>query len=665
MSEVHDVVDAVWKAESARVIAVLTRIVRDVGTAEECAQDALVAALRQWPHEGVPDNPAAWITTAAKRRALDRIRRDQRLEREHERIARDLEHAPEPLEPPGDPDTDPGDVLRLLLLTCHPALSVGERVALTLRLVTGLTDNEIGRALLTPEHEITRRVAAAKRTLAEHGAALEPPGPQEAAERLPAVLDVVSLVFNEGYTATAGPGLMRPRLCEEALRTGRMLAELVPDRAEAHALVALMELQRSRTAARTGPSGELLRLHEQDRRRWDAAAIRRGFTAMLRARDAGGPPGPYMLQAAIAVCHAQAPDAEATDWARIAALYDRLADLAPTPVVLLNRAVAVGRAHGPERGLELVDAVAAEPALRDYHLLPSVRGDLLVRSGRPAEARVEFERAAALTGNRAERDFLLGLAAGLPSAPAGPLLGDAVRAFLTRGDLGEQAARSYGRTLDRLCRSLGAGLPVSELTAERVAGVFATAWGGSAARTWNRHRSAVRTFAARTGLDGIDAALERRPEPAFAPPEVDPGAVRALWEGPDVPVRERTLWCLLAESGVPARTALALNVEDLDLDDRSAPVGAARVVWRSGTARLLPELLGGRTRGPVFLSDRRPGPARTPGERDLCPQTGRRRLSYERAERLFALASRAVDPGGRGWTLGRLSGISRAGRPAG
>ncbi|MDT0327271.1 DUF6596 domain-containing protein [Nocardiopsis lambiniae] len=663
MNEVHDVVDAVWKAESARIVAALTRVVRDLGTAEECAQDALVDALRQWPHEGVPDNPAAWITTAAKRRALDRIRREQRLEREHERIAHDLERAAP--EEAGGPGGEPEDVLRLLFLTCHPELSVGERVALTLRLVTGLTDNEIGRALLTPERDIARRIASAKRTLAERGAALEPPGPEEVADRLPAVLDVISLVFNEGHTATAGPGLMRPRLCAEALRTGRMLAALVPDRAEAHALVALMELQRSRSAARIGPSGEPLRLHEQDRSRWDREGVRRGFAAMLRARDAGGPPGPYTLQAAIAVCHARAPDAEATDWGRIALLYDRLADLTPTPVVLLNRAVAVGFAHGPERGLESVEAVAAEPALRDYHLLPSVRGDLLARSGRPAEARVEFERAAALTDNSAEHAFLLRRAADLSAAPTGPLLGETVRAFLARDDLGEQAARSYGRTLHRLCRSLGEGLPLTDLTAERVAGVFAAAWGGAAARTWNRHRSAVRSFAARMDLAGIDAALERRAEPATAPAEIDPGAVRALCEGEGASVRERVLWCLLSESGVPARTALALNVEELDLDDRSAVVEGALVTWRSGTARLLPDLVGDRTRGPLFLSDRRPGPARTPGAEDLCPDTGRRRLSYERAERLFALASRAVDPHGRGGTLGLLSGISRAGRRGG
>jgi len=653
VTDAHRTVDAVWKLESARIIAGLTRMVHDVGAAEELAQDALVAALEQWPGTGVPDNPGAWLMAIAKRRAVDRIRRSRSLERKHEQIAHDMGRGPgdDPVGGPGD------DVLRLLFVTCHPALSGEERVALTLRLVAGLTTEEIARAFLTGEARISQRVAAAKRTLAEQGVGFDLPEGADLAERLSSVLGVVYLVFNEGYAATSGEGLMRPGLCLEALRLGRTLAELVPDEAEAHGLVALMELQQSRAGARTGPSGELLRLDEQNRGRWDQLLIRRGFAAMLRARDAGGPPGPYMLQAAIAVCHARAATAEATDWGRIATLYDLLVDRLPTPVVRLNRAVAVGRAHGPAEGLALVDALADDPALRDYHLLPGVRGDLLVRLGRHAEAGREFRRAAALTGNAVERAFLLRRAEGVadPRA-AGPTLGGAARDFLGRGELDAATVRSYGQTLRRLCRSLGEDLPLADLDAGGVARVFAAAWGEGAPRTWNRHRSAVRSFGAWAGLDDPAAGLERRAEARTGSPPVDPAHLARLWEDEGRALRERVLWLLVHESGAGPGAVLALNVEDLDLEDRRARSGGSRVRWRSGTARLLPLLVAGRERGPLFLADRRPGPARRPAEADLCPETGRGRLSYPRAEYLFKQATRALDPAGEGYTLRRLRG---------
>ncbi|MFE0647107.1 sigma-70 family RNA polymerase sigma factor [Streptomyces sp. NPDC059534] len=643
---VHRTIDAVWKLESARIIAGLTRLVRDVGLAEELAQDALVAALEQWPVSGVPDNPGAWLTTTARRRAVDHIRRSQRLTRKQEELAHELDRQPEP---------EQDDVLRLMLVSCHPVLSTDARAALTLRLLGGLTTEEIARAFLVTGTEVTQRVAAAKRTLAEAGVAFELPEGPELAGRLASVLEVVYLIFNEGYSATSGDDLMRPGLCLEALRLGRLLAELAPREAEVHGLVALMEIQASRSAARTGPSGEPVPLHEQNRGRWDPLLIRRGFTAMLRAREVGGTPGVYVLQAAIAVCHAQARTAEDTDWARIASLYETLARLLPTPIVQLNRAVALGMAYGPQAGLDVADGLLADPALRDYHLLPSVRGDLLARLGRSAEARRELLRAAALTRNAAERDFLHRRAdAFTESGPSGPTLGEAARAFLARGDLDAATVHSYGQTLRRLCLALGEGQPLASLTAGQVAGVFTTAWGGAAARTWNRHRSAVRSFGAWASLDGLGAELERRPETGSPAGALSPAQLDALWNSPELPLRERTLWRLLHESAAGVKAVLSLNVEDLDLDDRRGRAGDTWVDWRSGTARLLPGLLAGRTRGPVFLSERRPGPARTPSREDLCPETGRRRLSYARAEFLFKEATRALDPEANGFTLRRL-----------
>ncbi|MGW2399401.1 DUF6596 domain-containing protein [Kitasatospora sp. NPDC001664] len=670
MLDTRRTIDAVWKLESAKIIAGLVRTVRDVGLAEELAQDALVAALEQWPRTGVPDNPGAWLTTIARRRAVDHIRRSQLHERHQGRLAHELTQEqlqarhqdPTPGEGGGgggddESGDDPEDMLRLMLVSCHPVLPAAQRAALTLRLLGGLTPAEIARAFLSTTPEITRRIAAAKRTLAEQRVSFELPEGEELAGRLASVLEVVYLIFNEGYSATSGDDLMRPGLCQEALRLGRLLAVLAPREAEVHGLVALMEIQASRSAARTGPSGEPVLLHEQNRGRWDQLLIRRGFTAMLRAREVGGSaPGPYVLQAAIAVCHAQAPTAEATDWTQIAALYGALARLLPTPVVRLNRAVAVGMARGPQAGLDLADELTAEPALRDYHLLPSVRGDLLARLHRPAEARLEFRRAAELTRNAAERAFLLARADALtePGADpgtdpaAGPALGPATRAFLARPELDASTVRSYGQTVRRLCLALGEGRPLDGLTADQVAGVFAAAWGSAAGRTWNRHRAAVRSFALWAGLPGLAqelaAALERRPEPGRRAAEaVGPTRLDALCALPGPTVREHVLWRLLSESGAGVKAVLALNVEDLDLEDRRARNG---IGWRSGTARLLPELLAGRTRGPLFLTDRRPGPARLPTA-DLCPDTGRARLSYERAEYLFKRAS-------GGLTLSRL-----------
>jgi RNA polymerase sigma factor (sigma-70 family) len=676
VTDVHRTVDAVWKLESARIIAALTRLVRDVGTAEELAQDALVAALEQWPASGVPDNPGAWLMTTAKRRAVDHIRRARLLERKQEEIAHELERSPasgsEP-DPGVEGEADRQDVLRLLFVTCHPVLSPAERAALTLRLVAGLSTGEIARAFLTREQRIARRVADAKRTLAAHGVAFDLPDGADLAERLTSVLGVVYLVFNEGYSATTGDDLMRPSLCLEALRLGRSLAVQLPDQAEVHGLVALMELQQSRAAARTGPSGELLQLHEQNRGRWDLLLVRRGFAAMLRARDIGGPPGPYVLQAAIAVCHAQARTAEDTDWDRIATLYDLLVERLPTPVVRLNRAVAVARARGPQEGLDLTDELVADPALRDYHLLPGVRGDLLLRLGRLPEAAREFERAAALTGNTAERAFLLRRAdeATAGEAVPGATLAGAAQEFLEHDGLGAATARSYGQTLRRLCRALGERLPLEELDAAAVARVFAATWPTAAARTWNRHRAAVRSFGAWAGLDDLAAQLERRAEPTVPRRSPAPDHWEPLWSAEEPALRERTLWRLLHESGAPVTTVLALDVQDLDLDDRRALARGTWVTWRSGTARLLPHLVGGRERGPLFLADRRPGPGRRPAEADLCPSTGRSRLSYPRAEYLFKQATRSLDPSGRGYTLSRLrprrgmGRVSPAVRPAG
>ncbi|MFG3440702.1 sigma-70 family RNA polymerase sigma factor [Nonomuraea sp. NPDC047897] len=634
--DAHGAVDAIWKLESARIIAGLTRMVRDVGLAEELAQDALVAALEQWPAQGVPDSPGAWLMTAAKRRAIDHIRRDERMARRHEEIARTPEGQ--------DPEPD-DDVLRLMFISCHPVLPAEERVALTLRLLGGLGAQEIARAFLVPEQTVSQRIARAKRTLAEERVPFElPPGPQLAG-RLTSVLDVIYLIFNEGYSATSGDDLMRPALALEALRLGRLLAELAPREAEVHGLVALMEIQASRAAARTGPSGEPIQLHEQNRGLWDRLLITRGFAAMLRARQAGGPLGPYVLQAAIAVCHAQATTAEDTNWAQIATLYEKLERLTPSPVVRLNRAVAVGMAHGPQAGLDLVETVAAERALKDYHLLSVVRGDLLTRLGRHGEAAKDFERAAALTRNAAERAFLLGrAAAGAARARpgrAGITLGEAAEGFLAREDLEAETVRSYGQTLRRLRLDLGPGTPLADVTVGKVAGVFAVAWGTAAPRTWNRHRAAVRSFSAWAAIEDLSAGLDRKPENRERRPAVHGPDLEALWRHPSL--RERTLWRLLHESGASARAALSLDVEDLDLTARRGRVttrtGPVWISWGYGTAALLPELLAGRTRGPVFLADRRPAPARLPKPADLCPDTGRGRLSYERAEYLFKKAA--------------------------
>jgi RNA polymerase sigma-70 factor (ECF subfamily) len=413
-SDSHRAIDAVWRIESARLIAGLARIVRDVGLAEELAQDALVIALEKWPESGVPDNPGAWLMATAKNRALDRLRRGKVVERKHEELGRELEarQAMAVADFEAAVDDDIGDdLLRLIFTACHPVLSMEARVALTLRLLGGLTTEEIARAFLVPDATIAQRIVRAKRTLAETRVPFEVPRGEELAARLASVLGVIYLIFNEGYAATAGDDWMRPGLCEDALRLGRILAELAPDEPEVHGLVALMEIQASRARARVGPSGEPVLLLDQDRTRWDHLLVHRGLTALARAEALGGTLGPYALQAAIAACHARARTAAETDWLRIAALYDALAQLTPSPIVDLNRAVAVGMAFGPAAGLELVDALVSEPSLRAYHLLPAVRGDLLAKLGRLAEARTEFERAAALTRNARERELLLGRAA--------------------------------------------------------------------------------------------------------------------------------------------------------------------------------------------------------------------------------------------------------------
>jgi RNA polymerase sigma factor (sigma-70 family) len=407
-------IDAVWRIESARLIAGLTRMVRDVGLAEDLAQDALVAALEQWPESGVPDNPGAWLMTTAKRRAIDRSRHGRMVERKHEEIAHDL--VAREADPSRDWDAaldDPvgDDLLRLMFTCCHPVLSTEARVALTLRLLGGLSTPEIARAFLVPEPTIAQRIVRAKRTLAAARVPFAAPRGAELAARVASVLEVIYLVFNEGYSATAGDDWVRPALCEDALRLGRMLAELAPEEPEAHGLVALMEIQASRLKARVGPRGEPILLLEQDRGRWDHLLIQRGLTALERAERLGGSLGPFSLQAAIAACHARARTAEETDWTRITALYDALAQLTPSPIVELNRAVAFGMAFGPRAGLEIVDRLISEPALKAYHLLPSVRGDLLRKLGRTDEARAEFERAAALTDNTRERALLLARAA--------------------------------------------------------------------------------------------------------------------------------------------------------------------------------------------------------------------------------------------------------------
>lgn len=413
-SDVHRAIEAVWRIESARLIAGLTRFARDVGLAEELAQEALLAALEQWPETGVPDRPGAWLMSVAKRRAIDAWRREIRIAPKHAEIGRELDarqaHTVDDLDTAID-DPVGDDLLGLIFMTCHPVLSTDSRVALTLRLVGGLTTPEIARAFLVPEATLAQRIVRAKRTLTEARVPFEVPPRSELPARLASVLEVIYLIFNEGYAATAGEEWMRPELCEDALRLGRILAELAPGEPEVHGLVALMEIQASRMRARSGPAGEPVRLLEQDRARWDLVLVHRGFSALMRAERLGAALGPYALQAAIAACHARARTAEETDWPRIAALYDALTQLTPSPVVELNHAVAVAMAFGPAAGLELIDGLTAEPALKVYHLLPAVRGDLLQKLGRLAEARVEFERAASLTENRRERTLLRSRAA--------------------------------------------------------------------------------------------------------------------------------------------------------------------------------------------------------------------------------------------------------------
>ena len=413
-SDTHRAIEAVFRIESARLIAGLARFVHDLGVAEELAQDALVAALQQWPESGVPDNPGAWLMTSAKNRAIDLQRRSKRLERKHQELGHQVEAQQEAAVPDLEEAIDENvgdDLLRLVLISCHPVLSTEARVALTLRLLGGLTTEEIARAFLVPEPTVAQRIVRAKRTLAEKRVPFEVPRGPELAVRLSSVLEVLYLVFNEGYSATAGDDWMRPELCEDALRLGRILAELVPQEPEVHGLVALMEIQASRMGVRTGPAGEPILLLDQNRALWDRLLIRRGLAALERAEALGGEPGPYALQAAIAACHARARTPAETDWARIAALYGELARVVPSPVVELNRAVAIAMAEGPAAGLELVDALTSEPSLERYHLLPSVRGDLLAKLDRFDEARAEFERAASLARNRRERTLLLERAA--------------------------------------------------------------------------------------------------------------------------------------------------------------------------------------------------------------------------------------------------------------
>jgi RNA polymerase sigma-70 factor (ECF subfamily) len=411
-TETHRAIDAVWRIESARLIAGLARLVRDVGLAEELAQDALVAALERWPESGVPDNPGAWLMATAKHRAIDQIRRNERLERKIEVLGHELAVDGEGVDAEFDAAVEDisDDLLRLVFTACHPVLSTEARVALTLRLLGGLTTKEIARAYLVSESTVAQRIVRAKKTLADANVAFEVPQGAELADRLSSVLEVLYLIFNEGYSATAGDDWMRPALCEDALRLGRILAELAPKEPEVHGLTALMEIQASRARARIGPSGEPVLLLDQDRGRWDHVLIRRGLRALRLAEELGGKLGPYALQAAIAACHARAHTAEETDWKRIATLYDALVQLSPSPVVELNRAVAFSMAFGPGEGLAMVDKLLAEPALKSYHLLPSVRGDFLVRLGRTDEARTEFERAASMTGNERERALLLGRA---------------------------------------------------------------------------------------------------------------------------------------------------------------------------------------------------------------------------------------------------------------
>jgi len=407
--DIHGSIDAVWRIESPKLIASLTRIVRDIGLAEDLAQDALVAALEQWPKSGVPENPGAWLMATAKHRAIDHFRRNTLLDRKHEELGREV--AEQEMKVPdlnaALDDNVGDDLLRLVFIACHPVLSTEAQVALTLRLLGGLTTDEIARAFLVPEPTMAQRIVRAKRTLSEKQVPFEVPRGPELAARLSSVLAVIYLIFNEGYAATAGDDWLRPALCEDALRLGRVLAELAPKEPEVHGLVALMELQASRAKARVGPSGEPILLKDQDRAQWDQLLIRRGLAALDRAKQLGIAAGPYVLQAELAACHAKARTPEETDWARIVRLYDALAQLSPSPVIELNRAVAVSMAFGPAAGLELVNALTSDPSLQKYHLLPSVRGDLLTKLRRFDEARLEFERAASLTRNVRERELLL------------------------------------------------------------------------------------------------------------------------------------------------------------------------------------------------------------------------------------------------------------------
>lgn len=407
--DIHGSIDAVWRIESPKLIASLTRIVRDIGLAEDLAQDALVAALEQWPKSGVPENPGAWLMATAKHRAIDHFRRNTLLDRKHEELGREV--AEQEMKVPdlnaALDDNVGDDLLRLVFIACHPVLSTEAQVALTLRLLGGLTTDEIARAFLVPEPTMAQRIVRAKRTLSEKQVPFEVPRGPELAARLSSVLAVIYLIFNEGYAATAGDDWLRPALCDDALRLGRVLAELAPKEPEVHGLVALMELQASRAKARVGPSGEPILLKDQDRAQWDQLLIRRGLGALDRAKQLGIAAGPYVVQAELAACHAKARTPEETDWARIVRLYDALAQLSPSPVIELNRAVAVSMAFGPAAGLELVNALTSDPSLEKYHLLPSVRGDLLTKLRRFDEARLEFERAASLTRNVRERELLL------------------------------------------------------------------------------------------------------------------------------------------------------------------------------------------------------------------------------------------------------------------
>ena len=419
MADTHGTIDAIWRIESPRLIAGLARLVGDVGVAEDLAQDALVAALERWPGSGIPDNPGAWLMATAKHRAFDQFRRYKMLERKHIELGRELEEQQERAVPDLDAALDDpvgDDLLRLIFTSCHPVLSPEARVALTLRLLGGLTTEEIARGFLVPVATLAQRIVRAKRTLSEARVPFEVPRGAELTERLAAVLGVIYLIFNEGYSATAGEDWVRPALCEDALRLGRVLAELMPSESEVHGLVSLMEIQASRLRSRVGPAGEPVLLLEQDRSRWDRLLITRGLAALERAQRLGGSLGPFALQAAIAAIHARAATAADTDWAGMAALYDALAQVAPSPVVELNRAVAVGMAFGPAAGLEIVDQLESEPSLKNYHLLPAVRADFLLRLGRQDEARAELERAAGLTRNLRERDLLLERAAGTRDA---------------------------------------------------------------------------------------------------------------------------------------------------------------------------------------------------------------------------------------------------------